>query len=965
MILAFESCELDTDRLELRRAGVLRPIEPQVFDLLRHLALNGDRVVSRDELLDVVWHGRIVSEATLGSRIKAARQAIGDDGAAQRLIRTLHGRGFRFLAAVTRRDGPQPAAERPAHAAGAATPRPAPCGREGCRQQLEALQVATEGGSGRLVVIAGEAGIGKSTLLASFAAGLAARRMPYAIGQCVEQQEASEPYLPFLDALGRLARTSEAATLAGLLERWAPTWLVHLPWAMDAAREERLRLRTLGATPERMLRELADLLEALAAEAPLVLVLEDLHWADRATLEAVRFLARRGPPPRLLLVTTLRTDAADGARQAPRLIAEELAVRGLVTLLRLDPLSAEEGAALVAGELGGGELASALVAALHRRAGGNPLLMHGLVAWWRERGLLVREDGRWRCPRGEVALWAGAPAGIRAMVEQQLGALAAGERAVVEAASLAGARFGAALVAAGLGQDPDAVEAACAGLAGRALLLREDGEERWPDGTVSTAFAFRHDLYRQAVEEQLPRGVRARLHHSFGTRLEQALGARAEERVAELAAHFLAAGEAERALRYLHAAARQALARGAHADAAAILRRALAVLQPGGAVADGERWEMRLQAALAPALVATQGWASAEAERAYLRALELGQALDAVDDVVAALYGLATLYELRGDYARTQALLLRRTLLGRPDRAARVEGEELMACSTFHQGRFAAAIEHAEQGLAFYEPRDHRALTAFLGENPAVSCHGWAARSLWFQGFPDRARDRAHAAIELAEASGCRFALASSHEQAGCLYQHRREPERTLEHGLGAIALGREHGYPYRVAVGRILCGWVAVVHRGEAGGLDEIAHGLVTCRDMGAAIDLPYFQAVHAEALLAAGQEEGALVQLDEALVRCALSRGFFWEAELHRLRGLALLGRGAGGASDAALALASATARRQGARLLELRAVLTRARLGGPGHLRRELATLLAGFDEGGDTPDLQEARALLDAP
>jgi hypothetical protein len=275
-----------------------------------------------------------VSESALTSRLKAARRAVGDSGREQRVIGTVHGRGYRFLAPI-RETGPAPVGavdQRERAVSGSATlplrgaePReagfeaaPAPVGREAELARLVELWGSAERGRRQVVFVTDEAGIGKTTLVEGFAAATADR---VARGQCLEQRGAPEPYLPVFDALDRLCR--DDAEALGWLCRLAPTWLAQMPALVGEADREDLERRALGGTQLRMLREAAEALEAIGAERPLALVLEDLHWADPSTVDLLDWLARRDTPARLLLVGTYRpADALAGGAPIAGVTAE-------------------------------------------------------------------------------------------------------------------------------------------------------------------------------------------------------------------------------------------------------------------------------------------------------------------------------------------------------------------------------------------------------------------------------------------------------------------------------------------------------------------------------------------------------------------------------------------------------------------------------------------------------------------
>ncbi|HSO55128.1 MAG TPA: AAA family ATPase, partial [Actinomycetes bacterium] len=383
MIYRFGDCELDDRRYELRRGGVPCHLEPQVFEVLAYLVRHRDRVVPRAELLDEIWGSRFVSDSALASRVKAARRAVGDSGRAQGLIRTVHGRGYQFLAPVREQGATAalPAAE-------------APVGREAELARLGELYGLAEQGRRQLVFVTGEPGIGKTTLVEAFTGEVEGRRAGLvARGQCLEQRGGSEPYLPIFDALERLCRDDGQAL--ALLSRLAPTWLAQLPALVEEADRAELERRALGGTTERLLREAAAVLEAVAADRPLVLVLEDLHWADPSTVDLLAWLARRATPARLLVAGTYRpADALAGG--AP--IADagaELRLRGLASELRLGELGPEAVAAVLGRGLPGAEVPDELARLVHRRTDGVPLFVVQLAQAWTDAGVLRPAAGRW------------------------------------------------------------------------------------------------------------------------------------------------------------------------------------------------------------------------------------------------------------------------------------------------------------------------------------------------------------------------------------------------------------------------------------------------------------------------------------------------------------------------------------------------------------------------------------------
>ena len=222
--------------------------------------------------------------------------------------------------------------------------------------------------------------------------------MRLASGQCVEHYGLGEPYLPVLEALGQLCRGPAGARLGSLLRQQAPTWLVQMPWLLTAADRDHLQQELRGTTRERMLREFAEVLETLTAETPLILVLEDLHWSDHATLDLVSLLARRRAPAQFLLLGTFRPVETIVHSHPLRTVAQDLQREGRGVILPLDPLNAEAVTAYLTARFPGHRLPGALARWLCEHTDGNALFLVTMVSALVERGVLTEHAGYWHLP---------------------------------------------------------------------------------------------------------------------------------------------------------------------------------------------------------------------------------------------------------------------------------------------------------------------------------------------------------------------------------------------------------------------------------------------------------------------------------------------------------------------------------------------------------------------------------------
>jgi predicted ATPase/DNA-binding SARP family transcriptional activator len=791
----------------------------------------------------------------------------------------------------------------------------APAGRTAELSALEAALERATAGSRRLVLVTGEPGIGRRTLVEALLASAPDARVIR--GHCAEQQAAAEPYLPFLDALGRAAGDE---TVAATVAARAPSWLSQLPGVAAEAPEERIH----GATRERMLREMLETLEALAASRPLIVVLEDLQWADPSSRDLLGALMRRRHPARLLVLAT-----ADGSDP----LVGELSLRGTAQELALQPLDAAAAAAAFAVD-------EAIAADLVRRGGGNPLFMQHLADHLRSTGTLD-----------------GVPATLRAALHARLAERGDTELEELQAAAVEGVRFTAAGVSAALGRAVEDVEADS--------IIEPHGALEWPDGTHTAAFAFVHTIFRDVLLETIPPPRLAELHRRLGERMEAAFGA-VPESARAIATHYVAGRLPAPAVRFLRLAARQCVARRAPREAIGHLRQALdaAADLPDGPAR--RRAETELLSELGQAHVAVDGWSSPDAVECLERARAAAEGLEDREPLASVLLALATLYEVRG--RPTPALDTIGAGAGFADQG--VEGAELLACALFHQGAFTRALEQADRGVERFDGEGdghYSSFPATFGDNAGVACHDWAALSLWFLGRAGESMRRARRALELSEAPDRAYSAATARAQMAALHACRGEPEETLRWAQATVDAARDRGYAYRVAMGRVLRGWARAAD-GRVDGLEEIACGLRASRATGAHLEDPFYLGLLADAHLRAGTAEAGLAAVGEALDVAARERAHYYDAELLRLRGELLFATGRPAEAEDWIGRALKVAREQDARSLELRAALALARVLAAQDRAAEARAVVAVAHEPlarEDTPDVRAAAALLQGP
>lgn len=540
MLYVFGDSMLDPQRYELRRQGARIPLRPKVFQVLTYLIEQRHRVVTRDELLTHVWSNQCVGEETLTSCVKAVRRALGDSGQTQRVIQTVHGHGLRFVADVTVTDALLVPPTGPAlpQCAGACPPRQPLVGRTAELTMLHQWYATARQGQRQVGFITGEAGIGKTALVEVFVAQVATEADVWiGRGQCIEQYGTGEAYLPVLEALGRLCRGPQGQHFLAWLRQQAPSWLAQMPTLLADASGVACQRPTQDITPARMLRELAEALESLTAQRPLILFLEDLHWSDRPTLEWLAYVARRRDPARLLVLGTYRLAETRVVSHPLYPVTRELLVHAQGAELLLGALSMTEIATYVTRRFGTGTLTAELTPVLHQRTQGHPLFLVTTVEDLVHRGVLREGPAGWERLAALDTTTVGVPETLRRLIERQFACLSPAEQVIVEAASMAGRDFTAAALAAGVGMTAEDVDIRCAMLARQGQFIHHHGTATWPDGTVTGRYRFRQALYQDVVYARVPSGRRTRMHQQICKRLATAYEAQPREMAAELAVH--------------------------------------------------------------------------------------------------------------------------------------------------------------------------------------------------------------------------------------------------------------------------------------------------------------------------------------------------------------------------------------------------------------------------------------------
>jgi DNA-binding winged helix-turn-helix (wHTH) protein/tetratricopeptide (TPR) repeat protein len=565
---AFGPFRFDSVNHCLWRGDERAPLTPKAFDVLRYLIEHADRLVTQDELLEALWPDTYVNPEGIRKYIVEVRKALGDRSDEPAFIGTFPKRGYQFIAPVedTREVALwDPVARPPDNMVGR---------QEGLAHLDGCLQLAL-GGQRQVVFVTGEAGIGKTTLVDVFQQQAVRRPgLRIARGQCIEGFGGIEAYYPMLEAIASLLRAEDNYLIQTLTKR-APTWLIQFPGLVGPEQRESLQREILGSTRERMVREFCEALESIAAQGPLLVILEDLHWVDPSTLDLISAFARRREPAKVLLLGTYRPVDVVLSQSPLKTLKQDLLVRRLCHEIAIERLEEPDVAEYLAKTFAAMGIPSGLANLIHRNSGGNPLFMVAIVQEMGNKGLIEVDRGRLILTAPLKEVYSGIPETLQKMLETKLEQLSPEELRFLQSGCVAGERFSVWAAAAMLSASPASIEEACDRLASRQQFIRSVGIHDAPNGTPSAHYEFRHSLYRQALYRSLSGLHRSKLHRSLGEHLAPVCTAGKPELASELALHFEEGRDYERAARYLVLAAENAANRFSQRDSIQILRRAL------------------------------------------------------------------------------------------------------------------------------------------------------------------------------------------------------------------------------------------------------------------------------------------------------------------------------------------------------------------------------------------------------
>ncbi len=818
-----------------------------------------------------------------------------------------------------------------------------------------------QGSEGQAVLIAGEAGVGKSRLLQAFRERLSETPHTWLECRCTPYTEGSafHPLIELLQQGLGFKPDDEPETklrrLQGGIERAqlsVPDVVPLIAALLSLPLSD--RYRPLRQSPELQRKQTMEALVAwtlaLAEQQPLVLLFEDLHWCDPSTVELLALALEQSPTAKVLTLLTFRP-SFEPPWQA----------RSTLTPLAINRLSRREATTMIGGMTRGVPLPDAVVERIVERADGIPLFVEELTKMVLESDLVAERAGRYALtgPLTELKI----PTTLQDSLMARLDRLLPGKEVAQLGAAL-GREFPYELLRSVSLQEEPRLHAGLAQLVDAELFYQRGTP---PDAT----YTFKHALIQDTAYQSLLKSVRQQFH----TRIAQVLEERFPERVASepevIARHYDQAGLVAQAITHYQRAGERATQRSANEEAISHLRRALALVATLPETRERHQMELGLQMAIGAPISAARGWSNPDYEGAYARARELAFQIGESPELPRVLEAMAAAYLMKGDLA-TSAEVAQEALA-----AAERTGEALdrllahvcVGCPLLFQGHFSPALQHFEQAIGLYNPSAHASFAYALGFDRGVAAHSYAALCHSYLGRPDQALALSEAAVALAKRVEHPVTLANALFQAGVIHYQHGELDRMGERIGELLALAEQLGFPFWLGAGRIFRG-VARVESGEGeAGIAEMQQALVELAGIGSGIGAPAILFVLAEALRKVGRHDEALGALGLGVAQAEAQGQHYVDADLHRLRADILLDQGEDAVEEAAALFGHSLeiARRQETKMFELRAATSLARLwqrqGKRAAARALLAPLYAWFTEGFDTRDLKDAKALLE--
>ena len=843
-------------------------------------------------------------------------------------------------------------------------------GRSAERAALRRALVRVKEGRSAVVAVTGEPGIGKSSLTDDFLSDAAASGDApiVARGRCSERLAGSEAYLPIFEALDHLLRRGSGVSVETIMKTVAPTWYVQVATSTEHPSIVDLRNEAQAVSQERMKREIGALLHDLSRARPLVLFLEDVHWADISTIDILNYIAGRFADMRVLVLVTYRPSEMALASNQFVHVGAELRSRGLFEEIGLGFLDRQDVERYLALQFPEHRFPQEFGAFVHAKTEGSPLFMADLVRYLHDSGSIAKENGRWVVTRPMTDLPRDLPESVRSMIARKIAQLDERDRRLLVAASVQGHEFDSATVSHATEMDPGDVEDRLDALERVHVFVKRVAEDEFPDRTLTLKYQFVHVLYQNALYASLQPTRRAALSGRVAGALVARHGDRADEIASRLAALFEAARDFAASARFFFVAAQRALGLFAFREALALAERGLDALH---GLPDGPpriQQELGLQMIRGQALRLMKGWSAPEIEPVFARARELCHQLNDPPELFPVLWAITLFHAIRGDLReyrrRADELMAMAEQSGNP--VFLMGAHHLVGVNREFLGDMVEASRVLDRGRELHVPSEHLAYTAMYGLDPGMIARAMSSRPLWVLGFPDRALARARETLALARSQRQPMTLVFALLVTQGIHLNRGEAADAVTLGEEVIALCREYEMLQEREWSRSFQGAAFALLGRIDEGIDLLTDSLAVQQAIGSGLVRSAFLGVLGDLLRFAGRIDEGLTAVDQGFAHAERTLEGGYIAELHRARGQLLQAKGDVTAAEEQLRLAIDTAVRLQAKSFELRAATALAGLlasaGRKADARDVLAPVYGWFTEGKTTMDVVAAKEMM---
>lgn len=791
-------------------------------------------------------------------------------------------------------------------------------------------------GEGQLALVLGDAGQGKTALLKNFAraAQETDEELVITYATCEAFSGIGDPYLPLRNILGLLCGDVAAKQTPGVINQenaqrlWDlipltaqvllregrdlldtfinsdallrrahsytlehPAWLAELDNEIQTRSDRPLPLNVdHGDSRKDLNDQYVRVMQEISQSHPLILILDDMQWADPGSLSLLFHLARRITHFPILIIGSYRpADIArkDDLHPLAELLPEFARLFGDLEI-NLNQSDLESRRKFIDEYIDSepNTFNADFRQSLYLQTAGQPLFTIELLRQMQEENSIVKDlQGRWE-PVGELS-WESMPAKVEAVIENRINRLSPTLREILNVASIEGEEFTGEVIAAVIGESEVKVINHLSRELTRQHRLVQVSEVKRVGNQRLSIYRFQHNLFQKFIYDNLDLAEKSYLHERTGKALELIYGNDTGLIASQLALHFEYSGMMNKAIDYLLLAGRNAKRVSAYDEAVSLLDHGLELMQK---IPESERQperELTYQISLGPVQVAVLGYGAEEVEATYERARDLCEQAGDVDLLAPALWGLCAFYQVRGRHriALQMAEQIESVADENDDPDLRFLSQWMLGFTHTHLGEFTAAKGHLENALNSYDSNRDESLTYLYGQNPRVTCLTYLALTLWISGYLDEAEEKCKQAIRYAEQLSHPYTLTFAHGTAALYHVVKRDPESALQHSEEAYRLAKQSGFPFFLALGMLIRGWSRSLSGKKGISLRLVENGIEAMRLIGTELGKPLYLSLLAEAI--GFEKEQSLDVIKEALKGAEENQELWFNAAIYWLWG------------------------------------------------------------------------------